>query len=79
MQYGRGAAKEAIENCVIYLQKKTILRPNTCILRKYVGQKHVARAFIDDVVKGPQIRPSESDKLSQMTHDIKALALQGQH
>ena len=42
------------------------------ILRKNFGQKHIViRAFIDKVVKGPQIRACESDKLSQLTRDMK--------
>ena len=50
------------------------------ILRKNFGQKHiVVRAFIDKVVKGPQIRASESDKLSQLARDMKNCILNSEH
>ena len=71
IQYCRGAAKEAIENCVM-LPPEQGYREAKDILRKNFGQKHIViRAFIDKVVKGPQIRASESDKLSQLARDMK--------
>lgn len=55
MQHCKGAANDAIENCLMlppeegYKEAKEILRRN-------FGQKHtIVRAFIDKVVKGPQI------------------------
>ena len=33
------------------------------------------RAFIDKVVKGPQIRAWESEKLSQLARDMKSCAI----
>ena len=50
------------------------------ILLKNVGQKHViVRAFIDKDVKGPDIRAWESEKLSQLAHDMKSCALNSDH
>ena len=49
-------------------------------LRKNVGQKHIiVRRFIDKVVKGPDIRAWESEKLSQLAHDMKSGALNSDH
>ena len=49
-------------------------------LRKNVGQKHIiVRRFIDKVVKGPDIRAWESEKLSQLAHDMKSCALNSDH
>ena len=71
IQYCRGAAKEAIENCVMLPPEQGYSEAKD-ILRKNFGQKHIViRAFIDKVVKGPQIRASESDKLSQLARDMK--------
>ena len=50
------------------------------ILLKNVGQKHIiVRAFIDKVVEGPDIRAWESEKLSQLAHDMKSGALNSDH
>lgn len=56
IQYCRGAAKEAIENCIMlppgqgYREAKDILHEN-------FGQKHmVVRASIDKFIRGPQVR-----------------------
>ena len=79
IQYCRGAAKEAIENCVM-LPPEQGYREAKDILRKNFGQKHiVVRALIDKVVKGPQIRASESDKLSQLPRDMKNCILNSEH
>ena len=79
IQYCRGAAKEAIENCIMlppeqgYREAKDILRTN-------FGQKHiVVRAFIDKVIKGPQIRASEPDKLSQLARNMRNCILNSEH
>ena len=69
IQYCKGPARDAIENCLMlppdegYNEAKEILCKN-------FGQKHtIVRAFIDKVVKGPQIRAWESEKLSQLARD----------
>ena len=79
IQYCRGAAKEVIANCIM-LPPEQGYREAKDILRKNFGQKHiVVRAFIDKVVKGPQIRASESDKLSQLVRDMKNCILNSEH
>ena len=71
IQYCRGAAKEAVEKRVM-LPPDQGYRDAKDILRKNFGQKHIViRAFINKVVRGPQIRASESDKLSQLARDMK--------
>ena len=37
------------------------------------------RAFIDKVVKGPQIRARESEKLSQLARDMTSCSLNSEH
>ena len=50
------------------------------ILRKNFGQKHIiVRVFIDKVVRGPQIRAWESEKLSQLACDMESCALNSDH
>jgi len=50
------------------------------ILSKNFGQKHmIVRGFINKVVKGPQIRTWESEKLSQLACDMKSCALDSCH
>ncbi|XP_067030756.1 uncharacterized protein [Acropora muricata] len=79
IQYCRGAAKEAIENCIM-LPPEQGYREAKDILRKNFGQKHiVVRAFIDKVIRGPQIRASEPDKLSQLARDIRNCILNSEH
>ena len=79
IQYCKGAAKDAIENCVMLPPEKGYQEAKE-ILRKNFGQKHtIVRAFIDKVVKGPQIRTWESAKLSQLARDMKSCALNSEH
>ena len=67
IQYCKGFAKDAIENCLM-LPPEEGYKEAKEILHKNFGQKHIiVRAFIDKVVKGPQIRAWESEKLSQIT------------
>ena len=75
IQYCTGVAKEAIENCVLlpadqgYHEAKDILRKN-------FGQKHIiVHAFIDKVVKGPQIKASDPEKLLQLARDMRNCCL----
>ena len=50
------------------------------ILHKNFGQKHIiVRAFIDKVVKGPQICAWKSEKLSQLARDMKSCTLNPDH
>ena len=79
IQYCKGAAKDAIENCLM-LPPEEGYKEAKEILRKNFGQKHtIVRAFIDKVVKGPQIRAWESEKLSQLARDMKSCALNSDH
>ncbi|KAK2551629.1 hypothetical protein P5673_027396 [Acropora cervicornis] len=79
IQYCRGAAKEAIENCIM-LPPEQGYREAKDILRKNFGQKHiVVCAFIDKVIRGPQIRASEPDKLSQLARDMRNCILNSEH
>ncbi|XP_078357546.1 uncharacterized protein LOC144642460 [Oculina patagonica] len=79
IQYCKGAAKDAIENCLM-LPPDEGYKEAKVILRKNFGQKHtVVRAFIDKVVKGPPIRAWESEKLSQLARDMKNCALNSEH
>ena len=79
IQYCKGAAKDAIENCLM-LPPEEGYKEAKEILRKNFGQKHIiVRAFIDKVVKGPQIRAWESEKLSQLARDMKSCSLNSDH
>lgn len=53
IQHTSGAARQAIENCVIYPANVGYNKAKE-ILRKNFGQKHnIVRAFIEKVVRGP--------------------------
>ena len=79
IQYCKGAAKDAIENCLM-LPPEEGYKEAKEIIRKNFGQKHIiVRAFIDKVVKGSQIRAWESEKLSQLARDMKSCALNSDH
>ena len=66
IMYCKGAAKDAIENCLMLPPEKGYKEAKE-ILRKNFGQKHIiVRAFFDKVVKGPQICAWKSEK-----HDMK--------
>ena len=78
IQYCKVFAKDAIENCLMlppeegYKEAKEILHN--------FGQKHIImRAFINKVVKGPQIRTWESEKLSQLACNMRSCALNSDH
>ena len=50
------------------------------ILRKNFGLKHtIVKSFINKVVKGPQIRTWEYEKLSQLARDMKSCDLNSEH
>ncbi|KAK3718239.1 hypothetical protein QZH41_002053 [Actinostola sp. cb2023] len=56
IQFCKGKAKEAIENCIIMPPEEGYKRAKA-ILRKNFGRTHiVSKAFLDKVVKGPPIR-----------------------
>lgn len=79
IQYCKDPARDAIENCLM-LPRDEGYKEAKEILRKNFGQKHtIVRAFIDKVVKGPQIRAWESEKLSQLARDMKSCALNSCH
>ena len=79
IQYCKGAAKDAIENCLM-LPPEEGYKEVKEILHKNFGQKHTTvTVFIDKVVKGPQIRAWESEKLSQLVRDMKSCALNSDH
>ena len=71
IQYTTGAAREAIENCVILPADEGYIKAKE-ILRKNFGQKHtIIRAYIERVTKGPQIKAGEPDKLMQLARDMR--------
>ena len=75
IQYCTGKAKEAIENCVI-LPGPEGYKAAREILRKNFGQRHVIiRSFIDKVVKGPQLKSSDGEKLLQLARDMRICLL----
>ena len=79
IQYCKGAAKDAIENCLMLPPEEDYAEAKE-ILRTYFGQKYIiVRAFIAKVVKGPQIRAWVSEKLSLLARDIKSCALNSDH
>ncbi|XP_070552132.1 uncharacterized protein [Ptychodera flava] len=75
IQHCTGPAKEAIKNCIIlpldqgYKEAKRILHQN-------FWQKHlIVRATIDKVLKGPQLKGFETDKLLQLACNMKSCNL----
>jgi hypothetical protein len=71
IQYTDGAAREAIENCVILPADVGYARAKE-ILRKTFGQKHnIVRAFVEKVVNGQQIKAGEPEKLLQLARDMR--------
>ena len=71
IQYTIGAAREAIENCVILPADEGYTKAKE-ILRKNFGQKYIIiRAYIERVTKGPQIKLGEPDKLMQLSRDMR--------
>ena len=66
-----GAAREAIENCVILLANKGYVKAKD-ILCKNFGQKHkILCGLIDKVTKGTQIKPGESERLMELARDMR--------
>ncbi|KAK3715648.1 hypothetical protein QZH41_020729, partial [Actinostola sp. cb2023] len=75
IQFCKGKAKEAIENCIIMPPEEGYKRAKD-ILRKNFGRTHiVSKAFLDKVVKGPPIRIAESEKLAQLSRDMESCML----
>ena len=75
IQYCTGKAKEAIKNCVI-LPGAEGYKAARDILKKNFGQKHVIiRSLVDKVVKGPQLKTSDGEKLSQLAGDMRICQL----
>ncbi|XP_077868099.1 uncharacterized protein LOC144357932 [Saccoglossus kowalevskii] len=71
IQHCTGAAKEAIRSCVILPPERGYTEARK-ILSTSFGQKHViVHATIDKVVKGPQIKAYEVDKLQKLARDMK--------
>ncbi|CAB3999108.1 Hypothetical predicted protein, partial [Paramuricea clavata] len=59
IQYTSGAARQDIENCVIYLADVGYEKAKE-ILHKNFAQKHnIVQAFVEKVVRGPQIKSGE--------------------
>ena len=79
IEYCKVFAKDAIENCLMLPPEKSYKEAKE-ILHKNFGQKHIiVRAFINKVVKGPQIRTWESEKLSQLACNMRSCALNSDH
>ena len=75
IQYCTGKAKEAIENCVI-LPGFEGYKAARDILKRNFGQRHViTRSLIDKVVKKPQLKSSDGEKLSQLARDMRICQL----
>ena len=70
-----GKAKEAIENCVI-LPGAEGYKAARDILRRNFGQRHVIiRSPVDKVFKGPQLKSSDGEKISQLARDMQIYQL----
>ena len=66
IQYCGGEAKEAIADCAILEPELGYVKARE-ILQALYGQPHViSRTYIDELVKGPPIRPNDSKGLSQL-------------
>ena len=75
IQYCKGAARQAIEHCIIMPTEEGYKRAKE-ILRKNFGRNHVVtQAFLDKVISGPSIRVNESEKLSQLARDMETCLL----
>ena len=75
IQYCTGKAKEAIENCVI-LPGSEGYKAARDILKRNFGQRHVIiHSLIDKVVKGPQLKCSDGEQLSQLACDMRICQL----
>ena len=75
IQHCTGKAKEAIENCVI-LPGAEGYKAARDILKRNFGQRHVIiRSLVDKVVKGPQLKSSDGEKLSQLARDMRICLL----
>ena len=75
IQHCTGKAKEAIENWVI-LPGAEGYKAARDILKRNFGQRHVIiRSLVDKVVKGPQLKSSDGEKLSQLARDMRICLL----
>ena len=75
IQYCTGKAKEAIENCVI-LPGAEGYKAARDILKRNFAQRHViTRSLVHQVVKGPQLKSSDEEKLSQLARDLRICQL----
>ena len=75
IQYCTGKAKEAIENCVI-LPGAEGYKAASDILKRNFGQRHVIiHSLVDKVVKGPQLKSSDGETLSQLACDMRICQL----
>ncbi|XP_074620888.1 uncharacterized protein LOC141879498 [Acropora palmata] len=75
IQYCTDKAKEAIENCAI-LPGSEGNKAARDILKRNFGQRQVIiRSLIDKVVKAPQLKSSDGEKLSQLARDMRICRL----
>ena len=75
IQYCTGKAKEAIENCVTLPGAEGYKAARDILIRNF-GQRHVIiRSLVDKVVKGPQLKSSDEEKLSQLALDMRICQL----
>ena len=75
IQYCTSKAKEAIENCVI-LPGAEGYKAARDILKRNFGQRHVIiRSLVDKLDKGPQLKSSDGEKLSQLAGDMRICQL----
>ena len=75
IQYCTGKAKEAIENCVTLPGAEGYKAARDILIRNF-GQRHVIiRSLVNKVVKGPQLKSSDEEKLSQLALDMRICQL----
>ena len=68
VQHCTGKARESIKNCVIIQNKDEAYKKAQEILRTRYGQRHViAHAYINRLISGPQLKPSDSSGLSELS------------
>lgn len=71
IQYCRGEAKSSIEDCVLLEPKQGYERAKGILHNRY-GRSHIiVRSYIDKLVNGSQIKPSDYDSLSKLSLEMQ--------
>ena len=75
IQQCRGEAKEAIDMCALLPSHEGYKQARDILLSRYGRKHHVARACVERIVAGPQIKANDPKALSRLALDMQRTSI----